>query len=72
MQESIRLASRGVLGTLVLGALGFGAAQALAQPAPAATAPLCTVQQCTLACIQRGYAAGVCNPDAQCVCLGAP
>jgi hypothetical protein len=72
MRHSIRKASRRLVGAAIAGTLGFGAAQALAQPAPAATAPLCTVQQCTLACIQRGYAAGICNPDAQCVCLGAP
>lgn len=72
MQHSIRKASRGVLGTLVVGALGFGATQALAGPAPAAAVPACTIQQCTVSCIQRGYAAGICNPDAMCVCLGAP
>lgn len=65
-------ALRGVFSALVFAALGLGVSQALAQPAPAATAPLCTVQQCTLACLGRGYAAGICNPDAQCVCLGAP
>ena len=72
MQHSIRKAMGGVFATLVVGALGFGGAQALASPAPAAAVPACTIQQCTVSCIQRGYAGGYCNPDAMCVCLGAP
>jgi hypothetical protein len=72
MQSQIRIVSRSIFGTLVVGALGLGAAQALASPVPATTVPACTIQQCTLSCIQRGYAAGICNPDAMCVCVGAP
>lgn len=72
MQRHTRNFARGIFGTLVTGALGFGATQVLASPAPASAAPLCTIQQCTLSCIQRGYAAGFCNPDAMCVCVGAP
>ena len=72
MPHSIWKASRGLAGAFVAGALGLGAAQALASPAAPAAVPACTVQQCTLSGVQRGYAAGICNPDAQCVCLGAP
>ncbi len=72
MQSQIRIVARGTFGTLVVGALGLGATQVLARPAPAATVPACTIQQCTLSCIQRGFAAGFCDPDARCVCLGAP
>jgi len=61
---------RALFGGAVTVALGFGATQAFATPKPAATAPLCTAQQCTLSCLQRGYAGGVCNPQAMCVCVG--
>jgi hypothetical protein len=72
MQSQIRKAARGIFGTLFVGALCLGATQALASSAPAATVPACTIQQCTLSCIQRGFAAGICNPDAMCVCIGTP
>ncbi len=72
MQSRIRMLARGIFAALFVGVLGLGATQALASPPPALTAPLCTIQQCTVSCIQRGYAAGFCDPDARCVCLGAP
>lgn len=72
MQRLTRNFARGIFGTFVVGALGLGATQALASPVQATTVPACTIQQCTLSCIQRGYAAGFCNPDAMCVCVGAP
>jgi len=72
MKGQIRTVARGTFGTLVVGSLGLGATQALASPAPAAAVPACTIQQCTLSCIQRGFAAGFCNPDAMCVCVGTP
>jgi hypothetical protein len=72
MQSQIQMIARGTFGTLFVCALGLGATQALASPQRAATVPACTIQQCTLSCIQRGFAAGFCNPDAMCVCVGAP
>jgi hypothetical protein len=72
MQRVTRNFARGIFGTFVVGALGVGATQSLASPAPAARVPACTIQQCTISCIQRGYAAGFCDPDARCVCVGAP
>lgn len=72
MQSRIRIVARGTFAALFACALGLGATQALASPAPAAAVPACTIQQCTVSCIQQGFAAGFCDPDARCVCLGAP
>lgn len=71
MYRPARKLVRTTFGALVAGSLGFGVSQALAAPSLPARAPLCMVQQCTLSCLQRGYAGGICNPDAICVCLVA-
>lgn len=72
MQSQTRKVARGIFGVLFVSALGLGATQSLSSSSPDAAVPACTIQQCTVSCIQRGYAAGICNPDAMCVCLGAP